>query len=921
MLKNLFSFLDSNKKETDRLGKITEKVNSLAPVAQKLKLQEFSKKTEDFKKKISKGESLESILPEVFATGREAIWKTLAKRPYDVQIMAGIALSEGKIAEQKTGEGKTLSAILPLYLHSLTGKGVHAVTVNDYLARRDAGWNGPAFHALGLTVGIIVQEGKSFVFDPAFRDDTHGDERLAHLRPETRKVAYKSDVVYGTNNEFGFDYLRDNMVSDVSEMAQRGHYFAIVDEVDSVLIDEARTPLIISAPDMEPTDKYYKFAQYIDRLDPEKDYVIDEKLKAATLTEAGIGTVEKILGVENLYEKDFEVIHHVENALRARTLFLKDRDYVVKDDATGEPAVTIVDEFTGRLMFGRRWSDGLHQAIEAKEDVKIQQESKTLATISFQNYFRMYEKLSGMTGTAATEAEEFHKIYGLDVVSIPTYKQTIREDQPDIIYKTVKAKYEAIAQEIDDVRKTGRPVLVGTTSIEKNELVSQLLTKKKIPHNLLNAKNHEKEASIIAEAGKPGGVTVATNMAGRGVDIILGGALPELVGGSDPEKYKTTKEYKEWEKHHNQVLESGGLHVIGTERHESRRIDNQLRGRAGRLGDPGVTRFFLSLEDDLMRIFGGEKIANLMTSLQIPEDQPIENGLISRAIEQAQGKVEAFHFDNRKRVVEYDDVANQQRTIIYKLRKQVLESKNLKSEILERLEGQVDGMVSIIFDSGNDPDFEQLLVMFLDIVPFEDSSHKDLLEQLKKAGARESVREFLIHLVKTSYDTREKQLGQVMRQAEKYAYLSSIDQLWIEHLTNLDDLREGVGLRAYGQKEPITEFKNEAFQLFDKLMVDVNANLARRLFRTVPVGAPTINVDQATTNEDTTDQEGLIDKSVASNLTETAVTRAAKAISGGGQSKPKAQIGRNDPCWCGKVDANGKPVKWKKCHYPQLPRN
>ena len=627
------------------------------------------------------------------------------------------------------------------------------------------------------------------------------------------------------------------------------------------------------------------------------------------------------MGVENLYEKDFEVIHHVENALRARTLFLKDRDYVVKDDATGEPAVTIVDEFTGRLMFGRRWSDGLHQAIEAKEDVKIQQESKTLATISFQNYFRMYEKLSGMTGTAATEAEEFHKIYGLDVVSIPTYKQTIREDQPDIIYKTVKAKYEAIAQEIDDVRKTGRPVLVGTTSIEKNELVSQLLTKKKIPHNLLNAKNHEKEASIIAEAGKPGGVTVATNMAGRGVDIILGGALPELVGGSDPEKYKTTKEYKEWEKHHNQVLESGGLHVIGTERHESRRIDNQLRGRAGRLGDPGVTRFFLSLEDDLMRIFGGEKIANLMTSLQIPEDQPIENGLISRAIEQAQGKVEAFHFDNRKRVVEYDDVANQQRTIIYKLRKQVLESKNLKSEILERLEGQVDGMVSIIFDSGNDPDFEQLLVMFLDIVPFEDSSHKDLLEQLKKAGARESVREFLIHLVKTSYDTREKQLGQVMRQAEKYAYLSSIDQLWIEHLTNLDDLREGVGLRAYGQKEPITEFKNEAFQLFDKLMVDVNANLARRLFRTVPVGAPTINVDQATTNEDTTDQEGLIDKSVASNLTETAVTRAAKAISGGGQSKPKAQIGRNDPCWCGKVDANGKPVKWKKCHYPQLPRN
>ena len=918
MLGYIFSFLDANKKETDRLAKITDEVNRYADKAKKLKVADFVKKTEEFKKRVANGESLESVLPEVFATGREAIWQTLAKRPYDVQIMAGIALSEGKIAEQKTGEGKTLSAILPLYLHALTGKSVHLVTVNDYLARIGAGWNGPAFLALGLSVGVIIQEGKSFVFDPKFRDDSHGDERLAHLRPVDRKVAYQSDVLYGTNNEFGFDYLRDNMVGDLSEMVQRGHYFAIVDEVDSVLIDEARTPLIISAPDTEPTDKYYKFAQYINKLDPDKDYTIDEKLKTATLTEAGIEKVEKILGVDNLYEKDFDVIHHIENALRARTLYLRDRDYVVKDDQ-----VTIVDEFTGRLMFGRRWSDGLHQAVEAKEGVKIQQESKTLATISFQNYFRMYERLSGMTGTAATEAEEFHKIYGLDVVAIPTYKPIVRKDLADVIYKTINGKYEAIAEEVDQIRKAGRPVLVGTTSIGKNEIISNLLTKKKIPHNVLNAKNHEKEAFIIAEAGEPGRVTVATNMAGRGVDIILGGAQPDIAGGVDPEKYKNSKEFKKWEEQHSKVVQAGGLHVIGTERHESRRIDNQLRGRSGRLGDPGSTKFFLSLEDDLMRIFGGEKIASLMTTLQIPEDQPIENRLISRAIEQAQGKVESFHFDARKRLVEYDDVANQQREIIYKLRRQVLESENLKSTIMEKLEAQIDMMSSLVFDTSQETDPEQILVMFLEIVPFDDVSRAGLLQQVKDLKEQEKVKEFLLHLVKQSYETREKQLGnETMRQIERFAYLSAIDSLWIEHLTNLDDLREGVGLRGYGQKDPLVEFKNEAFQLFDKLVGDIEANLTKRLFRIVPTGAvqPTINVKGAVTNEDTTDQEGLIDETPMSNLTETAVTRAAKAIAGG-DSKNKVTIGRNDPCWCGKVNASGKPVKWKKCHYPQLPPN
>ena len=897
MLGTLFGFFNTNKQEVDRLTGLVDQVNSLGKDANKLKLTDFSKKTKTFRERFKKGEKLESLLPEVFAVGREAIWQTIAKRPYDVQIMAGIALSEGKIAEQKTGEGKTLSAILPLYLHSLTGKGVHAVTVNDYLARRDAGWNGPAFHILGLSVGIIIQEGKSFVFDPDYRDDSHGDERLAHLKPVERKTAYQADIVYGTNNEFGFDYLRDNMVSSLEEMVQRGHYFAIVDEVDSVLIDEARTPLIISAPDAQATDKYYKFAEYIKLLSPDTDYTIDEKLKTATLTEEGIVKIEKILGVSNLYEKDFEIIHHIENALRATSLYLIDRDYVVKDNQ-----VIIVDEFTGRLMFGRRWSDGLHQAIEAKEGVTIQQESKTLATISFQNYFRMYERLSGMTGTAATEAEEFHKIYGLDVIAVPTYKPITRKDHSDLIYKTVQAKYEAIADEIEEARGKGQPVLVGTTSIEKNEIVATLLTRKKIPHNMLNAKNHEREALIIAEAGKPGSVTVATNMAGRGVDIILGGAQPELKAGKDPQKYKETKEYKEWEKQHEKVIKSGGLHVIGTERHESRRIDNQLRGRSGRLGDPGSTRFFLSLEDDLMRIFGGEKIASLMTTLQIPEDQPIENRLISRAIEQAQSKVESFHFESRKRVVEYDDVANQQREIIYKLRRQVLEQENLKKEVLEKLKNQLEVVVVSTFSLGEKPNFGEIASAFVETVPMDDNSYKQLVDQLENLGDKEKVTQNLHGLLEQAYKQREEQIRpENMRQVERFAYRSAIDDLWVEHLTNLDDLREGVGLRGYGQKDPVVEFKNEAFQLFDKLMSDIDTSLARRVFRIVPVGIqqPTIDISRAVTNEDTTDKEGLIDKNPYGNLTENTATKT---------------IGRNDPCPCGAINPQtGKVYKYKKC--------
>ena len=586
MLKIFSRILDLNQREIDRYSRQVERINSFETKVKKLKNEDFPQKTEEFKKRISKGEALEDILPEAYALVREASLRAIGLRHFDVQLIAAAALFEGKVAEQKTGEGKTLSAVPALYLRALSQKGVHLVTVNDYLARRDAGWNGPIFNLLGLSVGSIIQEGKSFIFDPEHSDSSHGDERLSHLKPCPRKEAYLADITYGTNNEFGFDYLRDNMVSALEEMVQRGHYFAIVDEVDSVLVDEARTPLIISAPDTEPTDKYYKFAQMVDKLSSDTDYKTDEKAKSASLTERGIARVEKILGVENLYEKDFDAIHHIENALRAKTLYLRDKDYVVKDNQ-----VIIVDEFTGRLMVGRRWSDGLHQAVEAKESVVIQQESKTLATISFQNYFRMYNHLSGMTGTAATEAEEFRKIYKLDVVVVPTHRPMVRKDHSDMIYKTLRGKYGAVVEDIVQRHKKGQPILVGTTSIEKNEIISEYLKRKKIPHNVLNAKNHEKEAMIISQAGNPGGVTVATNMAGRGVDIVLGGAAPDIPEGTSREKFEKSAPYKKWKVEHEKVVKSGGLHVIGTERHESRRIDNQLRGRSGRQGDPGSSRF------------------------------------------------------------------------------------------------------------------------------------------------------------------------------------------------------------------------------------------------------------------------------------------------------------------------------------------
>ncbi|MBI3397380.1 preprotein translocase subunit SecA [Candidatus Woesebacteria bacterium] len=908
--------LDLNQREIDRLKKIVEKINDFEPNFKKFKENDFSKKTLEFKEKISKGEKLEDILPEAFALVREAAWRTLGQRPFDVQFLAGVALFEGKVAEQKTGEGKTLSAAAPLYLRALTGRGVHLVTVNDYLARIGAGWNAPIYKLLGLSTGIIIQEGKSFVYDSEFSDTSHGDSRLEHLKPVERKLAYQADITYGTNNEFGFDYLRDNMVQSTEEMAQRGHYFAIVDEVDSVLIDEARTPLIISALDTEPTEKYYKFAQLVEKLNPDTDFKVEEKEKSATLTEHGIAKVEKILGVDNLYEKDFEAIHHIENALRAKTLYLQDKDYIVKDNQ-----VIIVDEFTGRLMFGRRWSDGLHQAVEAKENVPIQQESKTLATISFQNYFRMYEHLSGMTGTAATEAEEFSKIYKLDVVAVPTHRQMIREDQKDIIYKTLRGKYGAIVEEIANLHHKGRPVLIGTTSIEKNEIISEYLKRKKVPHNVLNAKNHEKEASIIANAGKLGVVTVATNMAGRGVDIILGGTPPDMPPGMDRETHVKTPAFKKWQEMHDEVVKAGGLHVIGTERHEARRVDNQLRGRAGRQGDPGSSKFYLSLEDDLMRIFGGEQISGIMDRLSLPEDQPIENSLVSRAIEQAQVKVEGFHFDMRKRLVEFDDVANQQRDIVYKLRQRVLGSNDLKDEVLGKIGHQIERITLLSWMEGETkPDYERVIGMLLDIVPFDQSSIQRVRSEAEKIASREDLNKLLMKVINDVHASRQKEMGDtVMRQIEKFAYLGSIDHLWIDHIDRIDDLREGIQLRSYGQRDPLIEFKSEAYNLFETLIDRIDEELSHRLFRIGVTQRPEIPLEMARENIDKTDMTGLAsgepdfqqanrlppvdDSNNSDRVNQTGISRLS-AVS---NKKP----GRNDPCPCG----SGK--KYKKCHYPQ----
>ncbi len=831
---SLSKLFDPQVRTLDRYRKVISVINDHEAALKELSDSQLQGKTAEFRERIAAGATLEELLPEAFAAVREASRRTLGLRHFDVQLMAALAFHEGRVAEQKTGEGKTLSATPALYLNALLGKGSHLITVNDYLSQVGAGWMGPIYHALGMSVGVIIHD-TAYLFDLDFKGEERGDERLEHFRAVPRSDAYAADITYGTNNEFGFDYLRDNMAQRLKDKVQRGHQYAIVDEADSILIDEARTPLIISAPDAEPTDKYAKFAQIIRQLSPGADFTVDEKLKTAVLTDLGIKRLERQLGTNNLYEEGFDTIHHIEQALKANTVYRRDKEYVVRD---GE--VVIVDEHTGRLMFGRRFSDGLHQAIEAKEGVKIQQESRTLATISLQNYFRLYNKLAGMSGTAVTEAEEFKKIYDMDVLAIPTNRGVQRVDAPDVVYKTTRAKFAAILEEIEQVHQTGRPILLGTRSIDQNQILSDLLERKKIPHQVLNAKNHEREAFIIAEAGKPGMITVATNIAGRGVDIVLGGAKPERGDFEDQKSFE--KAVSAWQKAHDEVITLGGLHIIGTERHESRRIDNQLRGRAGRQGDPGSSRFFLSLEDEIMRIFGGEQVSRLMDALKIEENMPIEHALISRAITQAQIKVEGFFFDQRKSLVEYDDVMNRQREVIYKRRDKILHTKELTNENIESPEFKdrlgesfrkhMSHVVLSRFGDGlTETEAQNILTELVSIIPFDSRSLAALRDQITKKATVDEIIEFFDTVFADTYKLREDSLSSaIMRDIELYVFLSSIDEQWMEHLDNMTNLRDAIWLRG-SKEQALAEYKREAFQLFQDMVDRIELESMRKVFR------------------------------------------------------------------------------------------
>lgn len=847
-----------NKKQVTRYSATIDKINELEEEYRKLSDLELKEKTAFFKEELKKGKNLNDILPFAFANAREGARRIIGQRAFDTQLIGGIVLHEGKISEMKTGEGKTLTAIFPLYLNALTGKGVHLVTVNDYLAKRDAEWMGKVYHALGLSVSVVQNQGISYIFDPEYTPEEKSDiddsnpalVQMANLRPCNRKEAYACDITYGTNNEFGFDYLRDNMARSPENMVQRDLYFAIVDEVDSILIDEARTPLIISAPSRQSASLYAEYATIARRLKADIDLTVDEKDRAVNITDEGISKVERLTGINDFYSTaNVHLVHHLEESLKAQFLFTRDKDYVVKN---GE--VIIVDEFTGRMMPGRRYSEGLHQAIEAKEGVEVQKESETLATISFQNLFRLYDKLSGMTGTAETEAEEFYKIYKLDVVVVPTNKPMVRKDKQDLIYKTIDGKYNAIAEKIGEANKKGQPVLVGTVSIEKSEKLSKLLRQKGIKHEVLNAKHHEREAAIIAQAGQPGAVTVATNMAGRGVDIVL--------GGTPLNKNKR-----------DQVMEAGGLFVLGTERHESRRIDNQLRGRSGRQGDPGESRFYISLEDDLMRIFGGERLKNMMERLGLPDDQPIENKMISRAIESAQRRVEGHNFDIRKHLVEYDDVMNKHREVIYSRRRKIL-----------RLDYKNDNWLH-----------EKVL---------------DILNEEEKEAYKKKIKEHSLDIIK---------------QIERAVCLEVIDRNWINHLNSIEHLRTSIGLRGYGQVDPLVVYKQEAFQMFERLLSDIDNEIAEIMLR-LEINSPSVPMPQerniVTQGADKKVQQGF---AVANNEAEKSVPTPRSDVSvvirepGGSNSLPVEQspgnafateekVGRNDPCPCG----SGK--KYKKCH-------
>ncbi len=961
MLRVLTRLFDETSRRLNSYKSIVAQVNEWDAKIAKLSDAKLAAQTKKFRAYIAEQQQagktdeviLDELLPEAFATVREVSRRVLNLRHFDVQLLAGVALHKGSVTEQKTGEGKTLTVTAPLYLNALLGKGAHLVTVNDYLAEVGVGWMGPIYHFLGLSTAVIVHD-QAKLYNPDIDSEERGDERLEHFEKITRQQAYAADITYGTNNEFGFDYLRDNMVQSLDQMVQRTlntHHYAIVDEADSILIDEARTPLIISAPDTEPTKKYYDYAKMVQALVKDIDFKVDEKARAATLTDLGVKRIEQKLGISNLYEEKFDTIHHVESALKAKTLYQRDKEYIVRENQ-----VIIVDEHTGRLMYGRRYSDGLHQAIEAKENVAIQQESRTLATISLQNYFRLYHKLSGMTGTAMTEAEEFKKIYNMDVLPIPTHLPALRQDKVDQVYKNTAAKYSAIVREVEAVHALHRPMLIGTRSIEHNQIISSFLKRKGIEHQVLNAKNNEREAFIIADAGKKDAITVATNIAGRGVDIVLGGAKPELKEyrrdkassakvdaallaelklppSVDPQKYKL-KEYatalRAWQKNHDEVVSSGGLHIIGTERHESRRIDNQLRGRAARQGDPGSTQFFVALEDEIMRIFGGEQIAKLMDFLKIEDDQPIEHGMVSKSIESAQIKVEGFFFDQRKRLVEFDDVMNKHREIMYKRRRRLLEQSGqddtLKQEILEYIEDEIESAVSLRAPQNFTPEeFEAIIKEFVEIIPFDSSALPQLVKNISKQGTVEEITQTLIDVATAAYEQREKQLGaEQMRMLERLVTLTTIDEKWMDHIDAMDDLRDGIWLR--GDKNTVlSEYRKESFTMFEALVADIETTIAHRIFRAQlnsPAAQMRVNVAEA--QEIKEDVFESLEKEVADSQPPQGATMKPQSAQGNANdlaaalagakahSTPKpgvamSKVGRNDICPC------GSGLKFKKC--------
>ncbi len=908
---SLFSklFPDANEKVIKAMQPTIDRINSLENEYQALDDASLKEKTTDFKARLNEGASLDSLLPESFAAIREASRRILGQRHYDVQLVGGIVLHRGQIAEMRTGEGKTLVATLPLYLNALEGKGVHLITVNDYLARVGAGWMAPVYYALGLSTGVIVHDA-AYIYDPTYTDESQFDARLQNFRRIPRREAYYCDITYGTNNEFGFDYLRDNMVYTLAQTVQRPLNYAIVDEIDSILIDEARTPLIISAPAEESGDRYAKFSLLVQKLDEKEDYNVDEKMKAATLTEVGISKVEKLLGLGNIYvEGGVKEVHHLEQALKARVLFKRDRDYVVKD---GE--IIIVDEFTGRMMPGRRYSEGLHQAIEAKEGVKVQKESQTMATITFQNLFRMYTKLAGMTGTAATEAEEFYKIYKLETIVIPTNKPNVRKDLNDLIYRTEEDKYKAVIREVKERSEKGQPILIGTISIEKNEVLTEMMHLEGLRPQMLNAKNHQKEAEIIAQAGRKGTITLATNMAGRGVDIILGGNPP-------------VKEEQE------EVRALGGLHVIGTERHESRRIDNQLRGRAGRQGDPGSSQFYVSTDDDLMRIFGGDRMKGLMKTLNVPADMPIENKMISKSIESAQKKVEGNNFDIRKHLVEYDDVINKHRSAIYRRRREIIDIsegifaedasvKSLSEIIIPMVKEEVTGVVSFHTASENTTEWniQEIFENIKTIFTADDSIKEKLTELAAGTNLVFAKREAMVAYLEQEIDNRYKLMnekfvaaGVDFQEVEKGILIRTIDNFWVEHLETVDYLRRGIGLRGYGQRDPLVEYKKEAYRMYQELTGLINRNVAFSIFK-----AGEAFVSSIERQMEGAALKAFADKPLGTKLefsgAQKEMHKQAEARNTADLVHEKVKdesgntVGRNDPCPCG----SGK--KYKKCH-------